>query len=337
MAISANAMNLGQYAILSNDDLVKAVTFSLIDNGSIMARDIPFINKASLIANGVRWTGGLPTVDWVAINTEGTTITGAPTPYQEAAYLLRNYIDVDKYLVQDQNQILDPRVAQLQAYLRAQAFDFNFKFINNTPALENDSFRGIRYRIDNPTNYGIPTANKIDAGGTTSDMTQAGMTAATFAIFTEFIEQLLWSVNSVSGDGVVLYMNEVMKRRWATGLRKFAGQGGFATAIDQFGRTVEQYRGATIQDVGYKGDQSTRVITSTETSAGVDGSSTFTSIYAVNFGVDSFFGWQFAPLVAHDQGLMENGSIYRMTIDWMGGLFQASHRAIARLYDVKLS
>jgi hypothetical protein len=338
VAISSNALTLAQYAIMSNDPLVRAITFSLIDNGSVMARDIPFVNKQSLIANGVRWTGNLPTVDWVALNTEGSTTSGTPTPFQEQAYILRNYIDVDRFLVEDENQITDPRQAQLMAYLKAQAYDFNFKFINNTPALESDSVRGIRFRLDNAASYGIPTTNKIDAGGTTADMTQAGMTAATFAIFTEFIEQLLWSVNAPDGVGVVLYMNEVMQRRWATGLRKFSGQGGFATAVDQFGRTITTYRNAKIVDIGYKGDQSTRIITVTETATGAaDTGSTFTSIYAVNYGVDSMIGWQFAPLQARDQGLLENNAIYRIGIDWAGGIYQAGHRAVARLYDLKMS
>src|SRR5438045_6642947 len=162
---------MSQYRIMSNEPLVQAITFSLIDNGSIMARDIPFVNKATLSANGVRWTGNLPTVDWVALNTEGTTITGAPTPYSESAYMIRNYIDVDKRFVQDVNAIQDPRQQQLAAFAKSLAYDFNDKFINNTNTTEIDAIRGIKYRLDNPTLYGIPTANKIDVGGTTADMT----------------------------------------------------------------------------------------------------------------------------------------------------------------------
>src|SRR6266542_3784680 len=117
MAISANALTMAQYAIMSNQPLVQAVTFSLIDNGSIMARDIPFASKATLIANGVRWEGNLPTVGWSQINAEGLSASGTPTPYQEQAYIIRNVIDVDKFLVMDQHQLADPRATQLSAYL----------------------------------------------------------------------------------------------------------------------------------------------------------------------------------------------------------------------------
>ena len=72
------------------DVAVAAVTNSLIDNGSIMARDIPFVTKQTLIANGVRWEGNLPTVTWSQINAEGVVTSGTPTPYQEQAYITRN-------------------------------------------------------------------------------------------------------------------------------------------------------------------------------------------------------------------------------------------------------
>lgn len=336
--VSTSAMTLAQYALLSNDPLVRAVTFALIDNGAVMD-DIPFANKQTLIANGVRWEGNLPSVNWAQINQEGSTTSGTPTPFQEQAYIMRNYIDVDKYLVLDQNEITDPRAAQVGAYLKSVAYDFNDKFINNfhDGTGNANAIVGIRARLDNPTVYGTRSAAKIDAGGTTADMTQAGMTAATFAIFLEFIEQLLWYADSPNGDNVVLYMNEVMKRRFETGLRRFAGQGGFSTYQDQFGRTIVNYKGARVRDVGYKSDQSTRIITTTETAAGVNGASTFTSIYAVNYGPDHMMGWQFNPMNVQDIGLLENGTIYRTLIDWAGGLFMANPRSVARLYDIKLA
>src|SRR5215213_3107097 len=117
MAVSSSAVNMAQHAILSNDPVVQAVTFSLIDNGAVMARDIPFVTKQVLVASGVRWEGNLPTVTWTNVNEEGTTTSGTPTPYQEQVFALRNNIDVDELLVLDQNQIVDPRAAQLEAYL----------------------------------------------------------------------------------------------------------------------------------------------------------------------------------------------------------------------------
>ena len=75
----------------------------------------------------------------------------------------------------------------------------------------------------------------------------------------------------------------------------------------------------------------------TETAAGAAGASTYTSVYAVNYGLEHLFGWQFETLAAKDLGLMENGVIYRTMIDWAGGLFNAHTRSMGRLYGVKMS
>jgi hypothetical protein len=338
MAISANALTMAQYAIMSNDVPVAAVTNSLIDNGSILARDIPFVNKQSLIMNGVRWEGNLPTINWSQINAEGVVTSGTPTPYQEQAYISRNLLDVDKFLLMDQNQIIDPREAQLSAYLKAWAYDFNWRFINNAhnaaTGTDTNAPVGIRARIDNGTQFGVRAENKIDAGGV---VLTASATAATFGAFLEFVDQLLWSVDSPDGTGVVLYANNQMQWRWNRLARQFSGQGGFSTATDQMGRTLTMYRNAVVQDPGLKADQTTRIITSTETAAGLDGSSTMTSIYAVNYANDHFIGWQMQPLLATNIGQLEAGSTFRTLVDWAGGLMNLSTRSLGRLYDLKYS
>ncbi len=335
MAVSGNALTLAQYAMMSNDPLVKRITFSLLRYGNVLA-DIPLVDKKTLIANGVRWEGNLPTVNWQALNTEPVVTSGTPSPFQEQVYLIRNAIDVDRFLVEDENQITDPRGNQIEAYLRSVTYDINDKFINNDhPTGDVNSIVGLRYRINNGTVYGVRSENKIDGAGV--DLSQAGMTAATANNFLEFIDQLLWSVDSQSGDGVVLYMNEVMLRRFARAMRTL-GSSAFDITRDNYGRQMVMFRDARLVDIGYKADQSTRIITVTETSAGAAGASTFSSIYAVNYGEDHLFGWQFEPLAPKDIGLIGNaGTIYRVLIDWAFGLMNMHTRSMARLYDIKLS
>ncbi len=350
MAIDSNAYSMAQYAVLSNDPMVKAVTFSLLDLGTAMT-DIPFVTKKSLIANGVRWEGNLPSVNWGTINSEPTVTLGTPKPYQEQAYIMRNAIDVDKVFVEDENNIIDPRGAQLAAYLKGVAYDFNDKFINNAhdgaTGHDNNSFVGLKARIDNGTMYGVWSSAKIDAGGT--DLSLGGLTATTANKFVEQITQLMWTADSPNGDGLILYMNEVMKRRFATALRAMGTSGGFSITQDQFGRSVEKFMNATIKDIGYKADQATQIIPGNglsgspavgETSAGAastGASAVYTSIYAVNFATDHLYGWQYEPVSAKDLGLLNNGVIYRTMIDWAGGLMNANFRSMARLYDVKIA
>ena len=339
MTVDSNAMSIAQYAALSNEPMVRAVGSSLLDMGTAMT-DIPFVTKQTLIANGVRWEGNLPSVNWGAINSEPTVTVGAPKPYQEQAYVMRNAIDVDKLYVNEINAITDPRGAQLAAYLKSVAYDFNYKFIENAhdgaTGHDLNAFVGLRARIDAGATYGVWSSANIDGGGV--DLSLTGITATTANKFVELVEQLLWTVDSPNGEGVTLYMNEVMKRRFATALRTMGTTGGFSIVQDQFDRTVEKFMGATIKDIGYKSDQATRIITTTELADGtaITGS-TYTSIYAVNYGTDHFYGWQYEPINAKDLGLLNNGVTYRTVIDWAGGLINANIRSVGRLHGVKMS
>jgi len=338
MAIGTGTVTLADYAQMSNNPLVQAVTYSLIDYGNVI-QDVPLVTKKSLIINGVRFEGNLPTVNWSQLNAEGVTTKGTPTPYQEQAYIIRNYIDVDKFIVEDENQIVEPRAIQAEAYLKALTYDINYKFFKNDHVTGDvNAPVGIKYRIANGGTFGVRPENLINGGGL--DLTQAtlGTTPSNGNKLIEFLDQLLWSVDSPTGTGVIIYANDTMKRRLNFAVRNLGTSGGFSVMQDMFNRTVEMYKGAVIRDPGYKADQSTRIITSTETSDGLsDTTSTYTSLYAVNYDVNHFSGWQFNPPNVQDLGLIYNGAIYRTLIDWAIGFNNASTRSIGRLYGLKLS
>lgn len=351
MAIAANTVTLADYALHSNNPLVQAVTYSLIDNGSVL-QDIPLVSKKSFTINGSRFEGNLPTVNWSQLNAEGVTTKGTPSPYQEQLFILRNYIDVDKFIVEEENSVVDPRAVQTEAYLKSLTYDFNYKFINNNHVTGDiNAPVGLAYRIANGGTYGVRPENSIDAGGV--DLRVANVTQATANRFLVLLDQLLWSVDAPDGNGVTLYMNENVQRLFAAAVRVMGTSGGFQITTDQFNRVVQMYKGARIRDIGYKVDQQTRIIpggsvpiavqssgfigedatgTTTSTTAG----SIFSSIYAVNYATDHFFGWQFEPPNVQDLGLIYNGVIYRTLIDYAVGLVNASTRSIGRLFDIKV-
>lgn len=333
MAISSSAPSLADYALQSNDPLIRAVSFSLIDYGNV-AQDLPLLNKKSLVANGVRFEGNLPSVNWAQLNAEGVTTKGTPTAYSEQLYTIRNYIDVDKLFVEDENAIQDPRSVQLGAYLKSVTYDFNHKFFNNDHVTGDvNAPVGLKYRVDNGGVFGVRPENKLT--GAAIDISTAGATQATANKFLELLDNLLWLVDSPDGNGVVIYCNEVIKRRLNFLVRLLGTSGGFATTQDQFDRTIQKYKGAIIRDPGYKADQTTRILPNTENADGTPGSSVYTSIYAVNYSTDHFFGWQFEDINVQDLGLINNGVIYRTFVDWAVGLMCSSTRSVARLYDLK--
>ena len=353
MTVASGTFTLADYALYSNNPAVQAISMSLIDYGNIL-QDVQLVTKQSLIAQGVRFEGNLPTINWRPLNAEGVSVHAQPTPYQEQVYLMTNYVDVDKYIVDDQNQIGNPRASQAKIVLKALTYDINFKFFKNDhTAGDVNAPVGLRARIDDAASankFGVRPENKIDAGGSAADISQAGVTAKTGAAFFEMLDLLLWSVDAPDGTGVVLYMNDYVKRRINSVIKFMGTSGGFETTKDQFDRSIATYKNAVIRDPGVKADQTTRIIAGNaiaagsgsvgETSAGVDStgaSANFTSIYAVNHGVDHFYGWQFqdGPNV-QDLGLINNGIIYRTLIDWAVGFLNTSTRSIGRLFDIKI-
>lgn len=338
MAVSTSALTLADYAVQSNDPIVAKITDSLLRNGSVLA-DLPLVTRTSLLVNGVRWQGNLPTVNWGRINEDPTVTKGNPTPYQEQAYLVRNAIDVDKWLIRDENAIQDPRAVQIGGYLAALTYDINDKFINNDHVTGDvDAPTGLRYRLDNPSTYGVTSEMKIDGGGV--DMTQGNMTAATANNFFELVGQTLDYMGAPEGDGCVIYMNDTLRRRFERAVRLVGAGAGWSMVEDAFGRRIMKYRNATVADIGRKADQSTRIITNTETSAGAAGSSTYSSFYVVRYGEEYSMGWQLDELgnCLEDIGRIGNaGSTFRFLIDWGFGLYFQHTRGIARVYGVKMS
>lgn len=333
--VAATALTLTDYAQLSNNPLIQAVTWSLIDYG-ICFQDIPMIEKQSMIVNGSRIEGNLPTINWSQINAPGVTIKGVPVPWQEQIYTTRNYVDVDKLLVRDQNRIVDPRSQEADIVLKALAYDLNYRFINNEHVNgDKNCFVGIRSRIDNGSVYGVRAENKLDAAGV--DLSSSGMTATTVLAFFEFLDKLLWLADSPDGSGIVLYMNDNFIRRVDRAIKSLGTQGGFAITQDNYGRTITKYKNAIIRDPGLKADQTTRIITNTENADGTDGSSNYTSVYAVNYSMGHFGGWHYEPINVQDLGLQPDGVIYRTLIDYAAGLYNSSNRSLARLYDIKYS
>jgi hypothetical protein len=342
MAVQTGSVTMAQQAALSNEPLVQAVTMSLVDAGSVMARDIPFRTQESLFVNGVRFEGGLPAITWAQINQEGVTVSTAPSAFQEQVFILRNQVDIDEFLVRDQNAIRDVRATQLEVLLQSIAYDFNEKFISNRHDTgDANAPVGLKARIANGSVYGVRSENLIN--GSSLDLTAATLatTPQNANTLLELMDQLLFSVDAIDGGpNVVIYVNEVFKRRLNRAVRGLGTTGGFAQDTDMFGRTVDTYKGCMIRDIGRKRDQTSLIITNTELANGLaDTGATFTSMYAVNYGDGHFGGWQFNPLSAGIQNLgrLNTGVQFRTYISWAGGLINYNTRSIARLYGLKMS
>lgn len=109
------------------------------------------------------------------------------------------------------------------------------------------------------------------------------------------------------------------------------------TGMDNYGRKWEEFAGCKLVDVGLKGDQSTEIITSTETA--LDSGADSTSIYGVRFdGEDGFRIIQAAgssptpydPLKGAES---PTAPVNMLRIDWVIGLQNVGRYAVGRLYN----
>lgn len=334
--ISSASLTLQQYAFQSNEPLIQKIVYSLLDVSSVL-NDIPFATKGTLKANGARIVGGLPAANWRKLNADSVVASGTAAPFQEQAYILSNLIDIDRLILMDQNAVGNPASVQSDMMLKSWSYDMTDKFFNNNHVTGNaDAWVGIRQRLDDTTTWGTNSACKINGGGV--DVSNAGLSTANANTLIRLTDQMLDEMGNPDGDNVVIYMNRDLRRRFAAAVRQLGAGGGFDMTQDAFGRRVMTYRNAIVRSVGVKADQTTEIITSTETAAGANGASTFTSMYAVNYGEDKFSGWQMTPLQAINIGLRPDApSMYRIFLEWPTGLYQAYTRSIARVFNIKVS
>lgn len=331
MAIDFNgALTLADHAAISNDPLVKEITKSLHTTWNAL-KDIPLFTSPSLKQVGMRYlNSGIPAPNWTGINSEPVAVKGRPKSYEEQMYLVRNKILVDHVLLDQPTNIIDPIEAQVQIFLEGFAYDFNDKFINNNPVTGNiDCFPGLAYRMDNVSDFDIPSEMDISVPTSQATLKSGSIDAAKANGLFTAIQELLDNMNSPNGDGVVFYMNEFTKRQIEFAIRTMGIGAGFDVTQDSFDRPVEKYKAATIRTVGRKSDGTTAVIANNL--AGPVASKS-THIYAVRYGTGYVQGWQSGPFKPTYLGLSkENGVMHNVVFDWGVGLWVPHVRAVGRL------
>lgn len=365
MAIDSNALTLSEWAHLSNDPLVMKITDSMLKTNNLL-QDIPLVTDGAMKMVGMRTIDNLPVISWGQINKAPTVTKGKPTPYEEQAFLVRNQFQVDKRLQNNKNNITPPLQYEVDSFMEAFNYEFNFRYIQNDPSNPNDltggtntawegmpdSIVGLRTRLNNPTEYGVNSEMYIDAstfyGGI--DLTAAtlggssGQQAANN--FIALVQNMLNIMGAPNGDGVIFYGNDFLKLQWEYAIRVMGIGAGFDVTRDNFDHPVEKYKAATIRDVGRMapqagGVQTTRVITSYEKANGQPGTfqtDLYTSLYAVRYGTGFFRGWQTNKLVPENLGIdPTNGMMINMVVDWGMGLLMEHTRSICGAHGIKIN
>jgi len=320
----AGEFTLIELSKIETSTLRKSVIDTLLMEAQPM-QQIPWETIGALATTVVRM-GTLPSVGFRKINEGYASGTGSVEQKVENIALMGGYFDTDKAIARARNTIASARAITQVMQTKAIAYKFNDKFVNGDPEVDPEEFKGIKKRVDDLNSEGY-TGQYIDNAGTAGDGIL--LSSAESLNFLNKLDQLIYSIKGHNPND--LYMNDTMLLAIRALLRK---EKLLDTTKDFFDRAVDMYGGARLLDIGCTADQSTEIITQTETLEDAAGAES-TSIYAVKYGMgELFWGIQEYPLEVTDKGELEDKPIYRTELDWPLGLANADPYCLARLYAI---
>ena len=235
-------------------------------------------------------------------------------------------IDTDEAIARSKNTIEDARAIQRRLVTMAIAYSFNNSFINGVVTVDTPLvFNGLRKRVDDlAVTY---TGQKIDAGCAGVGILNS---SANSHAFLDKLDQLMYAIKGHRPDYLLMNAKTLLAVRSLLRREKLLD-----VTKDMFDRQIDTYQGARMVDIGVTADQTTEIITNSETSAGIDGTSEHTSIYAVKFGIgDMTWGIQQFPIEVKDMGEIEEKPVYRDRVTWNLGLATVDPRSLGRIYGI---
>lgn len=270
-------------------------------------------------------TKSLPTANWVKIGEALPNMKGQTEAYKERVYKMGGKIDMPREYPKAKS-IVDERATQEQMATEAMACNFNDAFINGNPEVNEDSLVGLHYRFNNL----IADAQTVEGGG--FDISPD--TAETNWWFT-ILDKLDALRDTIEGDDCDAFLVDIItKERLEAAFRR---SGLLSFTKDQVGRRFMTLGegGPLIIPMGYKGDQTSKIIghTETDTASALTGGDA-TSIYAVKFGEPYLAGFYFSDIRTEDKGELEDGVNVRTVVDWMPGIYHVHPRAMSRLVGI---
>lgn len=318
------AYTLQDYAQLAGDNDLKKGVIDVFRREAIVMDQMSFEDVSTLSVSVLR-TKSLPSVTWRKIGGTWSDSKATFEPISENLYQMGGKIDIDKVLVRAEGPV-NQRAVQTDAYLTAIAYEFNDKFINGDPTVDEDAISGMFYRIMN-----YLSGQHINENGLDVSPDASGLSANQITLIDE-MQRLIHKCDGHKADAI--YSNETFLLRLCAALR---GSGLLDTTQDNYDRWVFTYgaNGPKLYDVGPKADQSTLIIGNAELSNGtaLTGGSA-TSAYAVKYGEKFLMGFQLYSIDVNDVGLLEDGVNYRTVVDWPIGILITNPRSVARMSGV---
>ena len=327
------AVTLVQAALLSQDNLQRGVIETFVQE-SVVLDTLPFM---PIEGNAYAYNeeGGLPGVEFRAVNAAYTESTGTVNQKTEKLVILGGDADVDTFIVRTRGNINDQRATQTRMKVKAATYMFQDAFVNGDVAVDANSFDGLKKRLTG--------AQAISTG--TNGMAVLG---ADDAARHAFLDQFDAAIAAVPGAQVA-YMNTAIRAKLISSLRRLRSNvesvGRLPAELIAGGvRVVEPripvYNGVALVDIGNTA-AGTAIIPVTETQGTSTDSS---SIYVVRFGEDEsdgavtgLFNGPSAtdPIEVRDLGEQDFKPVFRTRIEFFCGLASFGAKGAARLLGVR--
>ena len=239
--------------------------------------------------------------------------------------LMGGQIDVDRALRLPGQREIDAWQENLLLQSKRYQFAFTNTFINGDRDVDPKSFNGIKKRVEAELSAGgVGSSQVIAAAGL-----DLSANSANRQTFLDHMEVSQYEVDEGQVDLII-----TSKKGLFTLNRVARREGLYDTTKDQFDRKVDLFRGIPVMEAGTKGDQTTQIITSTETNAGASTGGTATSWYFVRFGMQHVQGWQMhEPKRIYDD-IINDGVTHRTVFEWPVGLSKFAIKSVTRLRGV---
>lgn len=273
----------------------------------------------------------------------GTVASGASTQVTDAVYQIGSQIEMDKIDVKDKNAG-DLFSEKTRNTIKGITWTFNDYFINGDHATDPHGFEGIKVRLANmasdQTVYGVSNSAELDVRASASP------TEATLYNFLDKIDEAIDALDGHDGDvaltssDFIATLRSVLRRLGKYTERPINEPGKFGdvrrrTSADKPSKPVLIYpedKGLRWYDLGYKADQSTRIV-GTDTVNSV----ACRPVYFVKLGHPYVYGIQQYALDIDGPNKIDDRLTYRTVIDWPIGLTHAHKKSISKLAGVRVA
>ena len=356
------AMNLTDYYLLTLPEASalaggktrdQLFAMSFIKAGSVMG-DVAVKTRKRLRHESARYTK-FNTTDyaWADLSGDSERSTEVPEPYAEVKYRYWASVDVPQELGDLEggkgiSRLFSERWRPKVTILNS---NINERFFNNSHgaayragrAVDMSCFVGIRPRLltaGTSSPWSIPAEARYDAAAL--DLSSSGISGAKVNLLGKYMDDQLEAMGEPEGDNVTIYVNQDLGSRINYGIRDLGAGGGFSMVKDAFDREQSMYKNAKIKRAGRVVPDSTgvqnQIISSTEDATGAVGTGgTFTSMFFVKSGDDTFFIEKFSDIAPGDPFLLDDGVTLRTVMMNYFGLIQDDNRALAQIYDIKVA